>query len=171
MRYVAITYRGHYFMVVQDGYVSIQGTGVGPDTIFERIELGDDQVAFRTLDGRHLTAFTHDIHPAGALRVDAGERGPAQTFLEVWLPDDRIGLRTHLGTFICAEGNGDSLVINRRQLGEWEKFFYQKPPDELVPKQKERADVRTSVQDSPTTMDRPAASRDLRTDIFRPLGR
>ncbi|MPZ74661.1 MAG: hypothetical protein GEU74_15830 [Nitriliruptorales bacterium] len=175
MRYVSITYHGQYFIVDREshltpGKVSVRGTGVGQDTIFERIELGDNQVAFRTLDGRYLSAVTHQGPSPGALHAYAGERGPAQTFLEVWLPDDRIALRTHLGTFICAESNGKGdLVINRPEMGEWEKFFYEKPPEELLPKEEQKFDVTTSAQDARTTMDRPSAGG-LRGEIFRPPG-
>lgn len=175
MRYVAITYRGQYFLassgLLGEWTVSVRGTGVGEGTIFERLELGDNQVAFRTLGGRHLTAITHQAPSPGALRAELGEIGPAQTFLEVWLPDDRIGLRTYLGTFVCAEENGKGdLVINRRELGEWEKFFYVKPPDELLPKEEaQKLGVAAPVQQAGTTMDR-SEGLGLSDRIFRPPG-
>lgn len=178
MRYVTITYRGQYFIVRRDRgvlQVRVDGTGIGSDTIFKRIELGDNTVAFRTLAGGYLTAVPPEpplSYDYAWLGVAFDEVGPAQTFLEVWLPNDRVGLRTNLGTFVCAENDGKGgLVVNRSEMGEWEKFFYVKPPDELLPREEEdQLDVKPSVQDARTKIDSPAAEG-LRGKIFGPLQR
>jgi hypothetical protein len=132
MRYVCMTIRGGYVRLKPDLFgrqvLAADGTGVGDDSIFERVEQGENRVALRSLLGGYLQA-----NPDGYVGLNPAI-GDWETFTEVWWPDDRISLRTHLGTFFCAEGGGGEwIVINRPEAGDWEKFYYEVPPEELLP--------------------------------------
>jgi hypothetical protein len=136
MRYVCITIGGSYLRVTNAGIENFvhgpslraDGTGIGDESIFERVEVGEHQVALRNFFGGYLQA-----HPDGVVLVNPAI-GEWETFTEVWWPDDRISLKTCHGTFVCAEnGGGREVVTNRTAAGDWEKFVYEVPPSELLP--------------------------------------
>ena len=109
-----------------------------------------------------------------ALHLRSGELGPEQTFLEVWLPDDRVALQCYTGGFVSAS-TADGFGVPRYAgvIGDGEKFYYEKPPDELLPKKQE--EVARPAESGPA---RPEASLGalsarprLRDKILRPFGR
>ena len=142
MKYVAISIHGNYLSLsggspgttieealanAVGGLVMANGTGIGDPSIFERVELGEGQVSFRMLDGAFL-------HVVGDRVGRTQDEAAASVFTEVWWPDDRISLRAPSGVFVCAEGGGgNELVVNRPEAGDWEKFFYEQVPAELLP--------------------------------------
>jgi hypothetical protein len=199
MRYIALTYKDKWIVAGTSlyGQVQLLTVGTGLRDIYERVELGDDRVALRLVSqgapaavGSLVTAIgpSQQGHP-GMLTLAAGEIGEPQTFQEVWLPDDTIALRTHLGTYVCAENDGAAgpIVTNRTALGEWERFNYVVPPQELLPREEPPAthavgsvteaqthashasSVAQSVEGVATHTD-VGAGRRLRDQIFRPPG-
>ena len=154
MRYVSITIGGSYVRLgVGRGLrefpglsLYADGTGIGDESIFERVEVGENQIALRSLLGGYLQA-----HPDGFMLSNPAI-GEWETFTEVWWPDDRISLKSAHGTFLCAEGGGGGPVLaNRTAAGDWEKFFYEVPPPELLPAEEpveESSPFRTRVEDS-----------------------
>jgi hypothetical protein len=162
MQYVSIAYEDRFVEVQPNEgdplyLLGTSGHGFGAPTIFERTDLGNNKITLRllpdesgqywgdkpagthgnvTADPQPLPPFVGD-YAAGTLRIIWQESpGEEQTFTEIWLPDDTIGLQTNRGTFVTAEGdgNGSPLAISRRELGPWEKFNYLQPPQELLPK-------------------------------------
>jgi hypothetical protein len=115
------------------------GTGISRRNIFERVRFDDDRVAFRTLE-ENTNYGTHEYVQAdpgsGALWV-LPMHGPGdwETFREIELGDDHIALETWHKTFVTAEGDGDGspLAIDRDEIGEWQRFMYLVPPQELLP--------------------------------------
>jgi hypothetical protein len=133
VQYYALTIGGHYVVAADDPFhgplVRASGTGVGPDSIFERVPRG------RAVALRPLSRSSYVSAPAGggALTL-AATIGPTEEFNEVEMPDDSIALRTSTGTFVCAEGGGGrELVGNRSAIGPWERFFREVPPAALLP--------------------------------------
>jgi hypothetical protein len=155
MRYVCIVIHGNYLRLATSGVgdfihgpsLHADGTGIGDESIFERVEVGENRIALRSLLGGYLQA-----HPDGIVLVNPAV-GEWETFTEVRWPDDRISLKTAHGTFVCAEsGGGGQVVTNRVTAGDWEKFFYEVPPAELLPAEEpveEPSTFKTSIQDSP----------------------
>lgn len=140
MKYVAISIHGSYLNFLTTGGGSVgadidaalgllraDGTGIGAPSIFERVERGGSLVSLRMLDGTWLGVTDIRVgHSAG--------EASAEVFTEVWWPDDRISLRAGNGMFLCAEnGGGREIVVNRPEAGDWEKFYYEQVPAELLP--------------------------------------
>ena len=139
MKYVGITIHGHYLQTAVLGLgifdVTAGGVGFGANSIFERVEYAGDEVTLRALNGRYITA-------AGTGLILRPELTAEARFLEVWWNDDRVSLRSRAGFFICAEDGGGGLMsCDRPQAADWEKFFYEVPPPELLPE-----DVGTAQQ-------------------------
>lgn len=129
------------------------GTGIGRGNIFERVELGDDRVAFKSIvtnadTGQHeYIQADHDTDlpyledhgvpglPTGLLRVLPMEApGEWETFREIWIDDTFFALETWRQFFVTAEGDGGGLLtINRDVIGEWQRFHYRVPPEGLLP--------------------------------------
>ena len=156
MKYVCITYRDHFLSVGDDGLVWATGIGPGQNSIFERIEHSGNFVQLRSLLGGFLVPFSAPVLlVAGGLLSARGVAEDDNTaFLEVWHPDDRVSLRSWRGLFCCAEGDGGGLVVvNRNQIGEWEKFHYTVPPPELLPPEprpeRREPDLRDHVRPEP----------------------
>jgi hypothetical protein len=139
MKYVAISIHGSYLGLASGGptadvgfdaalgLLRADGTGIGDPSIFERVEHGDARISLRMLD-RTVVALSGDR----LARSD--DAATAEVFTEVWWPDDRISLRASNGMFVCAEGGGGrEIVVNRPEAGEWEKFYYEQVPAELLP--------------------------------------
>jgi hypothetical protein len=155
MRYVSIAIHGQYLRLatadvgdhLHGPSLYADGTGIGDESIFERIEFGENRIALRSLLlGGYLQA-----HPDGIVLVNPAI-GDWETFTEIRWPDDRISLKTAHGTFVCAEsGGGRHVVTNRTAAGDWEKFFYEVPPAELLPAEEpveESSPLTDSIQDS-----------------------
>ena len=141
--YVAMTIGGHYLQLAAPvkgadpvhWVLAAIGQGVGRDTVFKRHVLpqthaGSTTVAFMSHSGHYLEARPGDDY----VGASATQIGPAQTFEETWLPDDRIALRTSKETFLTADGGGgEAVVTDRTAVGEWEKFYYEVVPVGLLP--------------------------------------
>jgi hypothetical protein len=110
--------------------VTATGNGFGADTIFERIDLGNGKVQFKSR-GEYLWIGSEGNR---GLYIGGDQpNGSWSTFSEIWHPDDRISLLGDRNEFVCAEsGGGDRVVVDRRQIGAWEMFFYAVPPADLV---------------------------------------
>ena len=171
------------------------GTGIGTRNIFERVQFDDGRVAFRTLlenSNFGLHEYVQADLGSGALWVLPMETpGDWETFREIEL-GDHIALETWHGTFVTAEGDGDGspLAIDRDEIGEWQRFMYLVPPQELLPAAEPEPpiadrvtggveDARThvsgthtnpvgGVQGAQTQVQRP---RSLRERLLRPFGR
>lgn len=147
VNYVAIQIGGHYLQVGPPpgapfaAPLSADGVGIGPRTVFRRLELpavhaGANVVAFMLHDGRILEAFPEP--DGGQILASATTVTSAARFEEVWLPDDRIALRTSFNTYVTAEdgGLGDGwhpMSTDRDAADEWEKFYYEVVPVGLLP--------------------------------------
>jgi hypothetical protein len=109
--------------------VSATGSGFGPDSIFERLEVGDGQVRFRSR-GEYLWIGSP---PNRGLYIGGTEPTVESTFREIWHDDDRISLLSARNQFVCAEGGGgDRIVVDRSEIGDWERFYYAVPPADLI---------------------------------------
>ncbi len=145
--FVAIQIGGHYLQAGPprvapfSAILSADGVGIGPRTVFRRIELqgahaGSRAVAFMLHDGRVLEAFPEP--DGGEILASATTVTQAARFEEVWLTDDRIALRTSFNTYVTAEdgGLGDGphpMSTDRDAVDEWEKFYYEVVPVGLIP--------------------------------------
>lgn len=137
MKYVCLTIHGHYLHTGVgpfDGPMLLaDGTGQGVDSIFERINVINDRVVLRCLDGQYVS---QSVTALANVRVVSGYEGAAGAFLEVRWPDDRVSLRTNGGRFLSAVGGGGAFVtVDPTEAGEWEKFYYEVPAPELLPPQ------------------------------------
>ena len=174
MNYVSLGYRSshvhasHWARIPDDGglkYVAdhrprLHTGGTGLQEVYEVVDLGDDRVAFKVVvAGRDvpLNSFLTVDPDAGSDTLNGGAvrfaelpaPGERETFLQIWLPDDRIALRTCLGTYVTAEhdGDGSPLVVDRSELGDWQKFWYLVPPPELLPDEPTPEPQRVSVEE------------------------
>lgn len=125
----------------------LSATGIGRVNIFERIEVGEDEVLFRLIPrsgGRYATRggifleahSGSDSFPQGALLLRRyAEPGPDQVFREIWLREGGVALETPFGTFVTAENDGkvSEIVVDRDVIGDWQRFEYQVPPEGLLP--------------------------------------
>lgn len=174
MRYVCITIGGSYVRLgvgralreFPGMSLYADGTGIGDESIFERVEVGENQIALRSLLGGHLQA-----RPDG-LVLSNPAIGEWETFTEVWWPDDRISFKTAHGTFLCAErGGGGPVLANRTAAGDWEKFFYEVPPPELLPADEpaeESAPIATTLEQSRAdAILRETSSHQIETQVRR----
>jgi hypothetical protein len=174
MQYVSIAYKDRFVEVLRAHRSREQQDHTPPSTRRIGPVLGRQTSRHPRLchnDPQPLPPFVGD-YAAGTLRIIWQESpGEEQTFTEIWLPDDTIGLQTNRGTFVTAEGdgNGSPLAISRRELGPGEKFNYLQPPQELLPKPPDPAEgaiegvggIRMNVE---------GHDRDnIRDQIFRPL--
>ena len=176
------------------------GTGIGRGNVFERIELGDDRVAFKTIVPNPDTGqyeyiqADHDAvvvgaenlgvagMPTGLLRVlPMDSPGDWETFREIWLDETYVALETWRQLFVTAEGDGDgsALTINRDVIGEWQRFFYLVPPEGLLPAEEPRptiAEQATGTVDQARTEvsgvpDSPVGTvQDAQKEMQRPAG-
>ena len=134
MKYIALTIGGHYVRCGLDGTYGLpgvyaNGTGLGDDSIFERIQVGPGRVVLHPLSGGFLQA-----RPDHTLAVNPDGYEVWETFEEIEWPGDRFSLRTWQRRFVCAEkGGGGAMIADRTEAGEWERFYYEVPPAGFLP--------------------------------------
>ncbi len=177
MKYVAISIHGHYLSLNPEaagsvgallqgqlGILRADGGGIGDPSIFERVERGEHEVSFRMLDGQWL-------QEREAVIGRTADEAAATVFTEVWWPDDRISLRAPTRRFVCAEqGGGQEVVVNRSEAADWEKFFYEQVPAELLPPEPAPAvDISDSVRSSVAGALRDSGRSDAISDVTRRL--
>lgn len=135
VKYIALTIHGNYVRCGPGAgilgplqAVNANGTGLGNESIFERIEVANG-VVLHPLSGGYL-----QVRPDDSVAVNPDGYDVWETFQEIEWPDDRFSLKTWRGKFVCAEGGGGGPVVaNRVAAGEWEKFYYEVPPTGLLP--------------------------------------
>ena len=149
MKYIALTIGGHYVRCGLDGTYGLpgvyaNGTGLGDDSIFERIQVGPGRVVLHPLSGGFLQA-----RPDHTLAVNPDGYEVWETFDEIEWPGDRFSLRTWQRRFVCAEsGGGGAMIADRTEAGEWERFYYEVPPAGLLPPEpapEQRPGVRDTI--------------------------
>lgn len=135
MKYVCLSIGGFYLRDARAEFhmlqvADVRGHGPGDTTILRRTELGDGLVSLALVrDGAFLRGRADGF-------VEWGAEGPESRWTEVWWPNDQISLRSSSGRFLCAErGGGDRLVADRPEAAAWERFYYEVPPPELLPKE------------------------------------
>ena len=152
VRYIALTIHGNYLRCGRKGVgffptLWADGTGLGDETIFERIEVAPGRVVLHPLSGGYL-----QVLPDDSLAVNMDGYEVWETFDEIEWPSDQFSLRTWQRKFLCAEGGGGrEVVANRTEAGEWEKFYYEVPPPALLPPEPEaqRPGVDETVERGP----------------------
>ncbi len=77
-----------------------------------------ERVALRAPGGLYVSA----ARSGGALRADARQVGPQQTFEIVRLAGNRISLTTEEGLYVSASSADGALLADRRDAGVWETF-------------------------------------------------
>jgi len=147
VRYVALTIHGNYVRCGAGAgvfgliaAVRADGTGLGDDSIFERIEVPDG-VVLHPLSGGFLQA-----RPDDTLAVNPDGYEVWETFEEIEWPDSRFSLKTWRNKFVCAEGGGGGPVVaDRVAAGEWERFYYEVPPAGFLPPEPPPASKHTTI--------------------------
>ncbi len=134
MGHVALRVDGRYLQLGIGGERSLEGsaTELEPRGVFERVELGHDRVAFRTLDGRWLATrpdqqLNYGVYPEEELT-------PAAAFEEILWPDGRISLRSCHLTYLRAEASG-RVTVNRVEPGPQERLALTPVPTPAIPAQ------------------------------------
>ena len=107
VRYVALTIHGNYVWCGAGAgafgltaAVRADGTGLGDDSIFERIEVPGG-VVLHPLSGGYL-----QVRPDDTLAVNPEGYEVWETFQEIEWPGGRFSLKTWRNKFVCAEGVG-----------------------------------------------------------------
>lgn len=138
MGHVAITVNGRYLRLDKgpEPRVRADSETLGPDTVFERLDLGHGRVAFRTADGRYLArrpdpGQNYGLYPEYQLT-------PAAAFEEILWPHDQVSLRSYDLTYVGAEADAP-VTVNRTEPGHSERFSYVVVPVAMVPAQRTRS--------------------------------
>jgi lysophospholipase L1-like esterase len=98
------------------------GTSVGPGQQFERVDLGNGNVALKAkINNMYVSAEDAGAQSLIANRATAGSW---ETFQLIGNPDGSTSLRAQVnGKYVCAEGGGaQPLIANRTAIGPWEQF-------------------------------------------------
>ncbi len=146
MKYVILGYRDRSARLQDFGNFDgaqwtqlILDNGFDDSSILERVELADDRVGFRTLDMHYLESDpAHDDFDGRVLKSAQPNDGlpseAAEIFLEIWVSDHSVGLRTDHNTFLTAENDGKAgpIVSDRGVLGPWQQFVYMVPPEAML---------------------------------------
>jgi hypothetical protein len=139
MQLVALTVGDRYLRVVTvDGETRLHadGTSVSRRSCFDRIDLGHDRVALRTVDGGYLTHAPDRGRSFGLYVVD--ELTPCGAFEEVLWPDGRVSLRSCQLTYVCGDVEDGTVTSCRTESGEGTRFRYVAVPVGSVPQQQRR---------------------------------
>jgi hypothetical protein len=139
MEFVALTLGDRFLRVdTVDGDTRLHadGTSVNRSSCFERLDLGHDRVALRTVDGGYLTHAPDRARSFGLYVLD--ELTPCAAFEEVLWPDGRVSLRSCQLTYVCADAGGGAVTSCRTETGEGTRFRYVDVPLGSVPQQQRR---------------------------------
>jgi hypothetical protein len=139
MQLVALTVGDRFLQVTTaDGETRLRadGTSVSRAGSFERVDLGHDRVALRTVDGGYLTHAPDRGRSFGLYVVD--ELTPCAAFEEVLWPDGRISLRSCQLTYLCADADRGIVTSCLTQTGDGTRFRYVAAPLGSMPRQQRR---------------------------------
>jgi hypothetical protein len=139
MEFVALTLGDRFLRVdTVDGETRLHadGTSASRRSCFERIDLGHDRVALRTVDGGYLTHAPDRGRSFGLYVVD--ELTSCAAFEEVLWPGGHVSLRTCQLTYVCADGAGGAVTSCRTEADEGTRFRYVAVPHGSVPQQQRR---------------------------------
>ena len=139
MQLVALTVGDRFLRVATaDGETRLRaaGTSVVRAGCFERVDLGHDRVALRTVDGGYLTHAPDRARSFALYVVD--ELTPCAAFEEVLWPDGRVSLRSCQLTYLCADLESGTVTSCLTQTGEGTRFRYVAVPLGSVPQQHRR---------------------------------
>ncbi|MCW2880609.1 MAG: Fibronectin type protein, partial [Sphaerisporangium sp.] len=98
------------------------GTSVGVGQQFERVDLGNGNVALRAkINNMYVTAENAGAQPLIANRTAVGAW---ETFQLITNSNGSVSLRAQAnGQYVCADGGGaQPLIANRTAIGQWEQF-------------------------------------------------
>ncbi|SNS73194.1 Fibronectin type III domain-containing protein, partial [Streptosporangium subroseum] len=98
------------------------GTSVGAAQQFERVDLGNGNVALRAkVNNMYVCAEGAGAQPLIANRATAGAW---ETFQVITNPNGSVSLRAQVNSqYVCADGGGaQPLIANRTAIGPWEQF-------------------------------------------------
>jgi hypothetical protein len=98
------------------------GTSVGTAQQFERVDLGNGNVALRAkVNNMYVCAEGAGAQPLIANRATAGAW---ETFQVITNPNGSVSLRAQVNSqYVCADGGGaQPLIANRTAIGPWEQF-------------------------------------------------
>jgi hypothetical protein len=120
---------GKYVSAQANQPVIASASQIGPTEIFEVYNLGNNKVALigklgivRTIAPSQLLSLYTDL----TYRPPLSDRdNPAQGAVFTWvdLGNNKIGLLSNAGSYVCAENTGSApLVANRTARGDWETF-------------------------------------------------
>jgi hypothetical protein len=139
MEFVALTLGDRFLRLdTVDGETRLHagGASVTRRSCFERIDLGHDRVALRTVDGGYLTHAPDRGQSFGLYVVD--ELTPCAAFEEVLWPDGHVSLRSCQLTYVCADTEGGPVTSCRTETGEGTRFRYVAVTLGSVPQQQRR---------------------------------
>jgi hypothetical protein len=139
MHLVALTVGDRFLHVATvDGETRLHadGTSVDRRSCFERVDLGHDRVALRTVDGGYLTHAPDRGRSFGLYVID--ELSPCAAFEEVLWPDGQVSLRSCQLTYVHADAEGGPVTSCRTDTGEGTRFRYVAVPLGSVPRQQRR---------------------------------
>lgn len=139
MQLVALTVGDRFLRVATvDGETRVHadGTTIGAPACFERVDLGHDRVALRTVEGRYLTHAPDRAQSFGLYVAD--ELTPCAAFEEVLWPDGHVSLRSCQLTYVHADSERGAVTSCRTDTGEGTRFRYVAVPLGAVPRQQRR---------------------------------
>ncbi|SNS19700.1 Lysophospholipase L1 [Streptosporangium subroseum] len=113
---------GRYVTAANGAPLIANGTSVGPGQQFERVDLGNGNVALKAkINSMYVSAAGAG---AQSLIADRATAGSWETFQLIGNPDGSTSIRAQVnGKYVCAEGGGaQPLIANRDAIGPWEQF-------------------------------------------------
>lgn len=121
---------------------------LGPDAVFERVELGHGRIALRTTDGDYLAV---EPDPGLSYAVYAqDELTPEAAFEEILWPNGQVSLRSCHLTYVGADGGGQ-VSVNRTHAGLLDRFFLVAAPVPTVPAQRDQSSAPRATSASPSS--------------------
>jgi hypothetical protein len=139
LQLVALTVGDRYLQVATvdaETRLRADGASMGRRSCFERVDLGHDRVALRTVDGGYLTHAPDRGQSFGLYVV--GELTPCAAFEEVLWPDGRVSLRSCQLTYVRADAESGTVTSCRTDTGEGTRFRYVAVRLGSVPQQQRR---------------------------------
>jgi lysophospholipase L1-like esterase len=113
---------GSYVTAANGAPLIANATSVGAGQQFERVDLGNGNVALKAkVNNLYVTA---ENAGAQALIANRSAAGSWETFQLIANPDGSTTLRAQInGKYVCAESAGaQPLIANRTAIGPWEQF-------------------------------------------------
>jgi hypothetical protein len=113
---------GRYVSAATGSALIANGTSVGAGQQFERVDLGNGNVALRAkINNMYVCADGGGAQPLIANRAAVGGW---ETFQLITNPNGSVSLRAQANAqYVCADGGGaQPLIANRTAIGPWEQF-------------------------------------------------